>query len=71
MIKYFCDKCGEEIKQGSDSGHFVYLSKEIALDPKTKRLSSGLKSREFQLCEKHGKEILEFIQNKDKKLKVE
>lgn len=72
MFKVFCDKkdCEIQIQDGEDFGTFTNFSKEIIFHPKSHQaLPPQLRKKEFHLCPKHAKEILEFLERKDEDLK--
>ena len=68
-VKIFCDKsdCNKEIDQSQGGGTFVMITRETTLDPNTKQIMPRLKQQEFQICDKHAQEMLNFI----KETKVE
>ena len=73
MLKIFCDKknCGVEIEDKGDFGTFTSIIKRINFDPKSHQQIPQLEKKEFHICEKHAKKILEFLENTEDKTKVD
>jgi len=60
MIKYICDLCGGEIKQGEENGTLVYVEKTFMFDVKHQK-QDAVKETKLMFCSQCLKGIKDYI----------